>query len=350
MFKRIICALVLALTLGLPPAHAAEWGIVPIFRNFLDGRPQDLIDTLELARSVHAPAYVSVMGWHDLEPQSGKDETEWRLGGLAYGIEKGFVPYMGISIINTVRRDMPDDLEDISWSDPALLVRWQALLDRVQTRLPGQLPTFLIGNEVDIYFEKHPDELADFLTFYKAARQAVLARWPQARVGSSVTYEGLITTRRDLVQQILAVGDAAFFTFYPMIQFKPVDLSAMPAALDAMITAAEGKQIYLQEVGYPSAPGLSSSPLKQAEFFSTIIPLIEARPQIVQANIFCMHDFSPKLADMLTSYYGFGWAPGVFVRPFKEFLMTLGLRTHDGQDKPAWTAVQKALLARRIAR
>ena len=335
-----ICLLLLAL-----PARGAEWGVLPIPRESDVWSVNDYVDALNMVKSINAPVQVSVNGWGDLEPETNKYAIDQHLGGLAYGHGLGLQPYFGISVINTTRRDMPADLISLRWNDPALLGRFEKLLDATREKIPENLSVLIIGNEVDVYLEQHPDEIDDYLAFYAKASAAARQRYPQARIGVTVTYEGLIKGRADIISPMISISDAAFFTFYPLFDMKAQPVASVPSHLDRLQQAAQGKDIYLQEVGYPSSSLSGSSEAQQAEFFATAIPAINARPQIKLASIFLLHDLSPKLCQGLTAYYGFGDA-GHFANLLSDFLCSLGVRRLDGTPKPAFETISALLLAR----
>ncbi len=92
-------------------------------------------------------------------------------------------------------------------------------------------------------------------------------------------------------------------------------------------------------------PALNSSPAnynqavteaeqKQAEFVANVYTAWKADSgHIPFLNFFLMHDFTPKMCDDFTVYYGL---PNN--QKFYEFLCTLGLRKADGTPKLAWKA------------
>lgn len=335
-------------------AIATEWGVLPIQRRLLEKRQDDLEQAIGMVKAIPAPVYVTVLSWKDLEPKQGAYDIEDRLAPFGYAMSQGMRGYYGISVINTVKRDMPDDLAGMDWNDPALLPRFSALLDKLATQLPADLPYLIIGNEVDVYFEENPGELDAYLAFYAQASAEARKRFPKARIGITVTFEGLKKgeERAGHVQKLVAASDAAFFTFYPIFDLVPTAPAETPALLDTLIAAAQGKEVYLQEVGYSSGEAIGSSEKIQAEFFSTIIPAIAARPQIKLASLFSLYDLDPKLCELLTSYYGMsGWLVSFFVPPekFRGFLCTLGLHDAEGRAKPAWDAAVKAIRSAQAA-
>lgn len=326
-------------------ARAMQWGVMPFPKNALKGRPADLIESVKLANDIPAPLSVNVTGWKDLEPSKEEYNLAEKLGGFHYTANQGMVPYFGIALINTVKRDMPDDLTDLAWDDPKLLERFRKLMEGIRTQLTFGIPYFIIGNEVDVYFENHPAEVESFLVFYAKAREVVKSYYPTASVGITVTMEGLTKPeRKALVLKALALSDKAFFTFYPLFDLKLTPLDQTDKYLDAIIEATGGKDVILQEVGYPSSPSLGSSEEHQAKFFEKIIPAIAKRPQIKAASIFLMHDLEPELCKTLTAYYGLNNILGLSDK-FQDFLCSLGLRTYDGTPKVAWETVVKQLKA-----
>ncbi len=58
------------------------------------------------------------------------------------------------------------------------------------------------------------------------------------------------------------------------------------------------------------------------------------RLQVKLIDFVWLHDLSRSEVDIFVGYYG------VSAKPFKEFLKTLGLRTYDGKEKQAFTAVK----------
>lgn len=317
-------------------AHAAQWGILPLPKNAMKGNPQDLIDAIVKVKSIPALISVNVTGWRDLEPEKEKYDLERRLGGFEYGVKQGLVPYFGISIINTVKRDMPDDLISLKWEDPILLERFTKLVTELKSKLPESLPYFVIGNEVDVYFQKHPDEIGSYLAFYEKAKAVVKQNFPKAQIGISVTMEGLTKQeRKEIVLKVVKSSDAAFFTFYPVFNMQPGKMGETAKYLDLVIAAAGGKDVILQEIGFPSSTVVGSSPALQAEFYSNIIPAINVRPEIKMASIFVLHDLEPPLCSILTHYYGIG-AENNANGFFQEFLCSLGVHDMNGRPKPAW--------------
>ncbi|MFA7275498.1 MAG: hypothetical protein WC043_01700 [Pseudobdellovibrionaceae bacterium] len=340
-----LCLIVFCSLVFIAPAYATEFGILPFPKDVDFSKPEEFVKNYgaalgEVAGVIKNPLNVSLIGWEKLEPDEGEYRVKDEFGGMAYSVSAlGYTPYMGMTTIDTVKRVLPDDLEDEDWTSNDLFDRYKLLLDEAAIVMPRDLKFFIIGNEVDVYFEKHPDEVAAYLTFIQKVKPEVKKRFPQARVSVSVTFDGLIQKRDEFVTPFVSASDMAVFTFYPMVGVKDYPVGLMPTLLDKLIQNAQGKDVFLQEVGFPSSPDAHSSPERQAEVFKTIIPAIAARPQIKYASIFIMHDFGKPMCDAFTDYYSYD------TREFRGFLCSLGLKYDDGTPKPAWNAAVQAIQA-----
>lgn len=341
----VLMAFLLVLDAGA--ARAADFSILPIPKHMSAWKFEDYQEALELVhKAAPGKLMVNLWDWQKLEPHEGKYGIKEELGGINYAIkEVGITPYAGVVVINTVKRVLPEDIDELSWDDPRMVTRYGQMLDEVKSQLSKPPAYFLIANEADVYLSEHPDEVPAFMKFAAAAKREVRARFPETIIGLSATYEGFKSggKRAEIVRDLIGASDAAIYTYYPVFNLKPLPPEAIPAHLDEMIAAAGAKRVVLQEVGYPSA-GKETSPAAQAAFFARAIPEIERRPAIAVAGLFALHDFDGKTCEGLTSYYGFdglaGFAPAT--QDFKAFLCSLGLRDGEGNPKPAWDAVRQA--------
>lgn len=320
-------------------SQAAEWGVLAIPRNISKMKIEDVVDAIAKVQAIGANLNVNMFGWHDLEPNPEVYDIYNRLGAFEYAAKQGMTPYLGITLINTTKRDMPDDLLHKDWQDPVILERFAKLIEAMSKKLPKSVPYVVIGNEVDVYFEKYPDEMDAYLSFYARAKDIVKQYYPDAVVGISVTFDGWhAKNRQENISKVIAASDAAIFTFYPLFSKPPEPSKGIPELLDELIAASQSKDVYLQEVGFPTTDVIDANEFMQAEFFRTVIPAINARNQIKLASIFALHDLDPPICDLLTSYYGFSLSSDVH-----DFLCTLGLRDYEGKPKQAWGVVEELL-------
>lgn len=345
----LIFILLFATHLSLP-AFAAELGLSVIPKNMSDVKAEDLVEAVSEAKAINATLNINVFGWHDIEPNNGKIDFDSHLGGLIYGSQQGMRIYFGIAPINTNHKNVPEDLQNAKWTDPKFVERFDKLMQAASVRLPRDVPYIVIGNEVDVYFEKNPDEIDDYLQFYKAAAAVARRYFPNAKIGITVTYEGLQKNHSDLLARFIKVSDAAFFTFYPNVDLNLRPVSDTGALLDKIITAASGKPVVLQEVGYYSSTKLGSSPQRQADFFHTLLVEVQKRPQISVLAIFSLHDIDIKMCKLLTGYYGFSGASTDLIDRFQEAICTLGIRNSNGTPKAAWFTIFQAMDRKNITK
>lgn len=342
--KNIAFALLFLLAFSAS-ATAAEFTIAPYPKHGLKATPEEWVSALEDLDAVNATGLVITKTWAEMEP---KKRIYKKLNDVGHDFSEnakaGRQVLFGFQPINTVKRDMPPDLMKTAWDDPAMIGRFQEWLDHLMLEQPAAPKYISLSNEADIYFEKHPKELDAFLKFFAAAQTVVKRNaFPSARLGVTVTFEGLRKGRGAIIQKLLEASEVAIFTYYPMLELKALPIENVAEHLDEIVKASGEKDIVLQEVGYPSGAAVQSSPEKQAAFFKAVIPAIQSREQIKFASLFLLHDFDPELCGKFATYYGFEKAPAEPKKKFLDFLCTLGMKTTEGAEKPAWAVVKEAL-------
>lgn len=340
--KRIFLTFALLLAF-VAPALATDFSIVPYPKGGVQATTDDWKAAVMDLRSINATGMAVMKKWSELEPQKGKYNLKTLAEDFAFNAREGRKVLFSLHLINTVRRELPPDLNDVEWDDPALLARYEMFLEAM-AQAGMTAPKYMsLGNEVDIYFEKHPDEVKAYLKFYHRAVVATQKVFPNTRIGITVTYEGLPKQRGELVQQMVDASEVAIFTYYPVFDLKPQPVENVGANLDAILKIAGNKNVLLQEAGYPSGEGIGSSAEKQAFFYRALLGGIKQRGQIKFASLFLLHDFEKKVCDDMIVYYGFEKAPQRPKEKFRDFLCSLGVKNADGTPKPAWDVVQAEL-------
>ncbi len=326
------------------PVMAADYTILPYPKNGAKASMDDWVAAVNDLNSIGATGIVINKTWSELEPKKRQYKQLHQLGkDFKENTEAGRKVLFGFQPINTTKREVPPDLEKVKWDDPAMIGRYQEFLDHLALDVTKQPVYFSLANEADVYFEIHPEELDAFLDFAKRAARLTKQNFPQAKTGITVTFEGYQGKRTEIVKKLLAASEVAIFTYYPLFDLKLQPVKDVNGHFDKIVAAAEGKQIVMQEVGYPSAPELGSSEEQQAEFFKEALSDIKWRPEIKFAGLFMLHDFAPGLCDDLVKYYGFTGLPEDIKVKFRAFLCTLGVKKFDGTEKPAWAAVKQGI-------
>lgn len=244
--------------------------------------------------------------------------------------------------IDLTGKTVPGDLAGLRFNDPALIGRFQALLDHVFAIVDHRRLTSLqIGNEIDGYDTsgEHPDFWSDYGAFLSAINGYVDLHYPGLDVGYTATWDGLTTG---------ALADAGVFTalqgsvdllgvtYYPLNpDFSvraPADVHADLALLAQRYPAGS---LFLQEVGYPTAAANASGEDAQARFYCELFKAWDDQPRIGLLNLVRLQDLSQAEAQALAGPYGLS------SEAFVGYLRTLGLRSHPGSgaDKPAFAVV-----------
>lgn len=270
--------------------------------------------------------------WDEIETGREKyklDDVEYQIGEAA---QENLPAILHIRVIDTNQRAMPADLTAQPFDAQETGARLDRLLDALLPRLKGRVKYFLVGNEIDAYFDQHPGEVQAFAKLVARAGAHIRSRVPDAKISVSTTFAGIDDTPR--LRPILA--QTAFFalTYYPMSpDFVVRDPSTVNTDFSRIFAAAGGKRIFLQEVGYPTSATNGSSETKQAEVFSHVLDQVAANPgRFVGVNFTFMSDFSDSLVKSFSAYYRL---PGL--DRFSSFLKTLGMFDDRGRPKKAWS-------------
>jgi hypothetical protein len=304
------------------------------------GGPEDLKAMLLEQKSMGLDACAISAKWSDLEPEPGKIDVEKMGKDVAGAAAFGWKVALTIQTIDTNQRTVPPDLKAEPWDSETMRDRFSKLLAAIAGKLGDSVVAVSLGNEVDGYLVAHPAEAGPFKRFLSAGRQALRTLKPGMPVGVTCMFEGRRSNPK-LIDGLFEGLDAVFFTYYPTGDAMAVrDPSTVDPDLDAMISSAAGRPLYLQEVGYPAAPLLGSSDEKQAQFVRAFYKALAKRKSKVALACYVLQtDFSPELVDRLTAYYG------IDQPRFRAFLSTLGLRRSDGSPRPALQAFEEAVKA-----
>lgn len=284
------------------------------------------------ALSAGAKATSLTLFWDEAD-QNGSyaPEFDWPSIANGYYPAKGISLVLSLAVIDTVIERRPEALRGYAFDDPRVLARFESYVSEVLARLKDtDLVAISIGNEVDGYLSS-PQDWAEFAGFFAGAAEIVHRLRPGVPVGFTATWDGLRGTNGPYILHANQASDALFINYYPLDSgfrvLPPTDISKQ---LDAMITVASGKPVFLTETGYPSA-GCGSSDAMQLAYFQALLAALEDRESdIPLAMLVWLHDITPAALDHYRRYYS-------MPNPcFLSYLGTLGLRTNDGRDKPAF--------------
>ncbi len=255
-------------------------------------------------------------------------DPDWPAIANSYYPGKGLGLVLSLPVIDTVTDRRPENLRALPFDDPQVLARFEPYLRAVLERLQDtDLVAISIGNEVDGVLQT-AQEWQEFARFFAGARLRVKALRPQTPVGFTTTWGGM---QGPYALAANAASDALFINYYPLDAgyhvIAPTDISNQ---LDRMIALAGDKPVFLTETGYPSG-GCGSSEAMQKEYLQQLFAALESRrAEIPLVELVWLHDVGDQATDYYGQYYGES-------NPcFLSYLRTLGLRSFDNHDKPAF--------------
>jgi hypothetical protein len=298
-----------------------------------------------LAQEAGAQTVSLSLGWDDLEtaPQVYQPDPNFlAIANLYYPPQKMPVELM-IGPVDTNNLRLPADLKDKPFDDPQVIARYEKLLDYVFSQIPDvELTLLSIGNEVDAYLGGDQAKWQQYQAFFKSTAEYARSLHPGLQVGVKGTFGGMMGAAQPYFRKLHEHSDLVLVTYYPLkADFSVQDPSVVGADFDRLAAAYPDKPIYILEAGYPSGPACNSSPELQAQFIRQVFAAWDRHAaQIKLVDFTWLTDVPSDSVEYFKQYYG------VSDRRFVEFLATLGLRTHDGEDKPAFQALKEEASAR----
>lgn len=320
--------------------------------DLLDETPSsDFSNNFTLAQEVGIDFIGVHLQWTTLEPQPMTYEDP--SGALV--LFNDFIEANDLKFSLTLRpidltgKTVPEDLETTRFNDPELIARFKAVIDFVFTKIDyKRLTSLQVGNEIDgyDYSNEHPDFWSDYGAFLWEINSYADANYPGLKVGFTATHKGLThgsLSNAGIFTALASVVDVLGVTYYPIDADYKVEAPETAAAdLASLVAAYKDIPIYLQEVGYPSASANASSEEMQAQFVCQFFQAWDTySAEIPLVSWVRLHDASLDGAKQLAGPYG------LTEDGFIEFLRTLGLRTHNGQDKAAFTMLKEQAQNRR---
>jgi len=292
-------------------------GIVPSPKSIPESTFDDLTKAYEEAGRVAEVTMVwgnpGGIGLHDKLKQN-KVVTAVRVYGLKPVLTLNFhtikeVPGEGLKVII----DAPEDVTaEVSNSEFREL--W---IDEAKNIAKEFKPEyFSLGNEINDYFYKNPDDLKDYLTLFDEAYDAIKEVSPNTKVMVVFSYTHLIDSNQwDLFAKFDSRVDVMGLTTYPWKHFdSPKNIDAdYYSKLNQYIT----KPIAFTEIGWPS----TSSEAEQAEFLVKFVELVKDN-NVEMINWLFLHEMDVT--------------QGIGKNVFSAETGTIALRNADGSKKEVY--------------
>ncbi len=252
----------------------------------------------------------------------------------AYYGATGVALLIGLNPIDTNNDRRPDWLQGETWDSPAVINAYNAMLDWAMPKIAGvDLVALSIGNEIDATLA-NDTQWNQYRIFYKSTAAHAKTLRAGLRVGSKVTYGGMVQSQA-YADSLNVDTDVVLTTYYPLNgDFTIKSPSVVVDVFASIVTRYPNRKIIFAEYGAPSSPNCGSSESRQAEFVRNAFTAWDKHVDAIEAVEFTwMHDISQSALDTYEQYYGLS-------NPcFLEYLGRLGLKSANGDDKPAWTAL-----------
>ncbi|MEO0425697.1 MAG: hypothetical protein AAF184_25430 [Pseudomonadota bacterium] len=235
--------------------------------------------------------------WRELEPSPGAYDRRLVVEAMGDLRARGIAhQFPNIVIIDSAGPEVPDHIEDLlragaAWDDPAIVAALENLLDVFVPLMLAQ-DAFALGlsNEPGGYYEDEPAQAASFKGLIAAAVTRVHALEPD--LATTVVFAG---PEDAAIDDLMPLLDVASFNTYvyalrpaancvlediPLELFRADRASNVGTYLDALVDAAQGKLINIQEIGQ-ATEGRSLGPLagesSQAAVYDALATALDAR-------------------------------------------------------------------------
>jgi hypothetical protein len=329
---------------GDPDDYTAVTNAVPVPKN---GRtlavdfetvPADGVWRPEMAKELGAEATTLQVPWSVIETSPGTfNGAAVQQAGSAFA-QLGLKVSLTISPISGQFLTMPDDLRvaiatgQMRLRDAAVINRFKAMLTFVHAQLPQtQLVSLQIGHNVDEFLRLCPSYFwSDYAVFVQAAAAHARTLWGSSLpIGITATASGLL--QEPTWSQLLTLNQSAdiiSLTYLPVGSgFTAVDPRTVRTDFERLLMLYASKPLYVQSLGYPSAPVTGSSETMQSQFYLAFFGMWDAwAARVPFAAIVRLYDYSPERSQ-LEAFASGGSAAAV------GYHGSLGLRTHDGRGR-----------------
>ena len=317
---------------------------------------QDFDAAFGLAQQACMKSIHQFFPWDAIEPSPGQFSQSF-LGSVE--LSNIFFPAshtkveLNIPVINTVARQVPPDLQNAPFDSQLFIDRFNTMIDTLFARMPDiELVALNIGNELGAFLgdSSNVEQYKRFFDAVKLHAETLYRNLhgTELNVGMTLQFSTLVDPAfTPLMKRLTETADILSVTYYDI----NADFTVRPPEdvltdFDQLVALYQdtGKPIYFAECGYPSSPVCNSTEALQKAFVENVFLAWDAHKDAIKyISFFQLTDWSQQTVDDLSVFFGLSGDP-----IFKEYLRTLGFRTHSGagRNKPAFEAVTCEAAAR----
>ncbi|HEX3773884.1 MAG TPA: hypothetical protein VHV51_05425 [Polyangiaceae bacterium] len=279
-------------------------GVTPIVENAADAAPSDrtLAELETIAAGSRARSLVVRLD--DLLDATGapSDATFADLAATAALYRaRGDSLLFSIALADRVDDARPVALQG-SWNSPELQSTVEAVIDRAYETFGSELRYLSFGSDVDRFLSLASEQdrsafsaLVESCLNYAKTRST---RPAATAIGVTFSAQALLDPPVSEIAQLLSHSEAAIVTDYPLdSDFHAQPVSAAIADLEQLAdTVANGnpnQQLVIEELGYPSATSVQSSPSQQQQFYQVLFgALASRRAQFPFVSLYALRDLN----------------------------------------------------------
>lgn len=277
------------------------------------------------------------ISWDDIEKSQNHYENEnLQIANYYYPLKNTKVALI-LNPIDTIANRMPKYLQSKNFNNPEVIKQFKQLLDYTFSQIQNiELVSIAIGNEIDIYLGNDAKNWQEYENFFKEIKTYIKKKYPSVKVGTKITFNGLVVNNIEESKSINKYSDVVMVTYYPLnSNFTVKDISVVSKDFNNLTKIYE-KEIQFLETGYPSGKLVKSSESKQAEFIHEIfLSWDEHKDKIKVLMLNWLHDRSSDELDYFEKYYG------ISNKKFIDYLGSLGFIKYNSKKKQSFSIIKK---------
>lgn len=279
--------------------------------------------------------------WGEIEPTLGAYQGD----NLDYEVQKTEQQGMAYSLVlevihtNTLGR-YPAGVSFTAFDDPAFMEPLRKFVQTLLQRYRGRIHYLWLGNEVDFYLHKHPDQVTPFVNLYREIERQVKSIDSDIVVGIVGGYH-LARNNGEipLLQRFAREGDAIALTLYLEYDVTAPEVGETRSYFDRLLSHFPEGKVAIIETAWSSA-GPRGSEANQADYVRELAQVLRThRERFLFFSWFILYDFPEGLNRQIAA--DFGICPLQPPDPpsctsFLAWQGSLAMLRSDGGEKPAW--------------